>query len=81
MWHVYLLRNQKNDFRYIGITSDVNKRLKMHNQGKTKSTKSHRPFDKLSTITTVSSRIEARKLEKYYKSGIGRETLKQRGIA
>ncbi len=48
---------------------------------KTKSTKSHRPFDKLSIITTVSSRIEARKLEKYYKSGIGRETLKQRGIA
>ncbi len=63
------------------MTSDINKRLKMHNQGKTKSTKSHRPFDKLSIITTVSSRIEARKLEKYYESGIGRETLKQRGIA
>ena len=81
MWYIYLLTNQSNDFRYIGMTSDINKRLKMHNQGKTKSTKSHRPFNKLVIIATTFSRIEARKLEKYYKSGIGREVLKERGIA
>lgn len=63
------------------MTTNLKKRLIMHNQGKTKSTKSHRPFNKLLTIITASNRVEARRLEKYYKSGIGRELLKQRGIA
>ena len=81
MWYIYMLINNKNDFRYIGMTSDVKKRLTTHNLGKTKSTKPHRPFNRILIIGTTYNRIEARKFEKYYKSGIGRELLKQRGIA
>jgi putative endonuclease len=69
--------NNKRNFRYIGITSNLTKRIKMHNQGKTKSTRPHRPFNKIIKIGKVSNRVEARKLEKYYKSGIGREKLRQ----
>lgn len=63
------------------MSTDLKKRLESHNKGKTRSTKPHRPFNKIFSIKAVSSRIEARKLEKYYKSGIGREVLKQTGYS
>ncbi len=52
------------------------RRLIEHNRGLTKSTKSRRPF-KLIYIEEFEKRLEARKREKYLKSGIGRETIKE----
>ncbi|MEP4852000.1 MAG: GIY-YIG nuclease family protein, partial [Flavobacteriaceae bacterium] len=50
-------------------------RLKWHNEGKTKSTKGYRPWI-LVYSEEIGSLEEALKKEKYYKSGVGRERLK-----
>ena len=76
MYFVYVLQSQK-DFRlYKGFTSNLEKRLKEHNAGKTKSTKAYLPWT-LVYFEKVSDRVEARKREKYLKSGIGRDYLKK----
>jgi putative endonuclease len=75
-FYVYVLRSSKDNGYYIGISATPNKRLRNHNWGMTKSTKGRRPF-KLMYVETVSSREEARKREKYLKSGVGREFIKK----
>jgi putative endonuclease len=44
MYYFYVLYSLKDHHLYKGVTTDVNKRLKEHNSGRTKSTKSRRPF-------------------------------------
>jgi len=60
---------------YVGLSDNVEKRLKGHNFGQTKSTKGYRPW-KLIYSEFVGSREDARKREKYLKSGCGKEFLK-----
>lgn len=76
MWYIYALKSDKDGGLYIGISEDPERRLKDHNTGMTKSTKSRRPF-KIIYKETCGDRAEARKREKYLKSGFGREFLKQ----
>ena len=40
MWYVYLLQNTETKRIYIGMTEDIKRRLKEHNQRKTRSTRS-----------------------------------------
>jgi putative endonuclease len=75
-WFVYAMRSLRNGGLYIGISQDPDKRLDTHNKGVTSSTRSRRPFA-LIFRETCKSRKEAREKEKYYKSGFGREILKQ----
>ena len=44
MHYLYILQSIKDNGFYIGITQDIEKRLKDHNYGKTKSTKNRTPF-------------------------------------
>jgi putative endonuclease len=44
MFFVYLLKSLKDGKYYIGQTENLKKRLKEHNSGKNKSTKSRVPF-------------------------------------
>lgn len=44
MFYIYLLRSQKDSKLYVGLTSDLRRRLKEHNTGLTRSTKNRRPF-------------------------------------
>jgi putative endonuclease len=44
MAFVYILKSQIDDRYYVGSTRNVEKRLKAHNSGKTKSIKAFRPF-------------------------------------
>ena len=44
MYFVYILKSQKNRKYYTGSTSDIEKRLKKHNGGENKSTKSGAPW-------------------------------------
>ena len=74
LW-VYALSSEMDGRIYVGFSSNVEKRLKEHNAEKTKSTKGFRPWKVIYT-ESVASRIEARELEKYYKSGSGKEKLK-----
>lgn len=62
MWHVYLLQSLKDKKYYIGQTDDIQKRLKEHNKGKIKSTKSRVPF-KLMGCEEYSTQNEARRRE------------------
>ncbi len=75
-WYVYILQSLKDNGIYIGISKEPEKRLKQHNKGKTISTRSRIPFVMLYQ-EEFNSAGEARKREKYYKSGIGREQIKQ----
>lgn len=74
-YFVYAIRSEVDKRIYVGFSEDVQKRLKEHNSGKTKSTKGYRPWNLIFMIE-CESRQEAREKEKYYKSGIGKETLK-----
>jgi putative endonuclease len=74
-WFVYALRSLKDDNLYIGISRNPERRVEIHNRGKTESTRSRRPFV-LVYKEGFSSLKEAREKERYYKSGFGREKLK-----
>ena len=75
MFIVYAILSLKDQRIYVGMTSDLGKRLREHNAGKTKSTKGYRPWQ-LIYSESLPLRTEARAREKYLKSGIGKEFLK-----
>ena len=77
MYYVYILISVEDEWRYVGFTSDLEKRFKDHNQGKVKSTKNHRPFLMASYIA-VEKKVTAINLEKYLKSGSGFAWMKKR---
>ncbi len=75
-WYVYVLKSLKDNGIYVGMSKNPEKRLGLHNQGKTYSTRNRSPFVLLYTEAYNSSN-EAREKEKFYKSGFGRKTLKK----
>jgi len=75
MFHVYVLRSLRDDGLYIGLTSNLQRRLAQHNAGQVRATRNRRPFELLFS-ETLPSRQAARSQEKYYKSGFGREFLR-----
>jgi putative endonuclease len=75
MYIVYAIVSKKDRQIYVGFTANIERRVKEHNSGNTFSTKAFRPWQLLYT-ETASDRIEARKKEKYLKSGVGKEFLK-----
>ncbi len=62
MYYVYVIQSQKDRSTYIGYTGDLEKRIKEHNQGKTRSIKSKIPFS-LVYFEEFESKTEARKRE------------------
>ncbi|MCR9253952.1 MAG: GIY-YIG nuclease family protein [bacterium] len=72
---IYAIQSKVDNRIYVGFTKDLNRRLKEHYQGKTKSTKGFRPWI-LIYQEKAPDRASARKREKYLKSGIGKEFLK-----
>jgi putative endonuclease len=77
MYTVYVLQSLKDGKHYTGSTSDLDRRLKEHNDGKTESTKRRRPFVVVYT-EVYAGKEEAEKREKFFKTGKGREELKSR---
>jgi len=73
-YYVYILRSQKDKSLYIGYTSNLKKRFKEHNSGKSLATKPFRPY-KLIFYEAFLNRIDAKHREKYLKSGYGRRTI------
>lgn len=66
MFYVYVLKNHLGEI-YFGYSSDLKKRLKDHNYGKSKYTKSRRPWS-LVYYEAYLSRVDARKREKTLKN-------------
>ena len=44
MYYLYIIKSNIKTWHYIGITDNIEKRLREHNLGKTQSTKPYRPF-------------------------------------
>ena len=75
MYHVYAITSLKKNYIYVGMSNDVERRISEHNKGENKSTKAYKPFI-LIYKEQFPTRIDARKKEKYLKSGVGKEFLK-----
>ena len=76
MYYVYVLYSSNFDRYYIGLSSDIDERLKSHNGGQVKSTKSFIPWLVVHR-EVFESRSEARTREKYLKSAAGRRWRKK----
>ena len=74
MFYVYVLRSELDGRLYKGLTDNLVKRVKQHNNGENKSTKGFLPWTLVHHEAFI-TREEARKREKYFKSGAGREFL------
>lgn len=71
MFYVYLLKSQNYpNQRYIGLTSDLKKRLHDHNSGYSAHTSKFAPWT-LINYFAFSSRNAAAEFEKYLKTGSG----------
>ena len=75
MFFVYVLRSRIKNCNYIGQTEDLKAKIKQHNSGKTKSVKFYLPVD-LVYFEVLETRQQSIARERYLKSGIGREFLK-----
>ena len=74
MWFVYMIHSKVSEFRYIGSTNNVWRRLREHNAGENQSTKGYRPFE-LEAYVAVPTERRARELEQYFKRGSGKVVL------
>ena len=79
MWYIYVISSQARRYMYVGLTNNLRERLVTHRNGYNKTTKPYRPF-RLIHFEKFSTRLEARKKEKYLKSGIGKEWIKKNCI-
>ena len=70
MWYyVYILKN-KNGEQYVGHTSDLNDRLKEHNEGSVAATKNKRPWH-IEWFCGFHNEKRAIAFEKHMKTGSG----------
>ena len=74
MYYVYVLLSLNYQTRYVGSTDDIDRRLKEHNQGKSRYTKGRKPW-KLIYKESYNTKEEALEREKFLKTGKGRELL------
>jgi len=72
---VYALSSLNYNYIYVGMSNDLEKRIKRHNAGREKTTKPYLPY-KLIFSEICLNRKEARIREKYWKSGLGKEKLR-----
>ena len=79
MFFAYILHSEKDNKYYYGSTSDLEARVKSHNQGKVRSTKSRRPL-KLIYSESFSTKKEAIQREMFFKSKAGYAWLRNQGI-
>jgi predicted GIY-YIG superfamily endonuclease len=78
MKYVYLIRSQSHPKQsYIGITSDLKKRLIVHNRGGSVHTSKFKPWE-LIAYFAFSDAERAVAFERYLKTGSGRAFAKKR---
>ena len=77
MFYVYFLKSSVNNDLYVGSCHDIETRLKRHNSGLVKSTKSYRPWGLLG-YEEYNTRGKAMKREKFLKSHQQKEFLKNK---
>jgi putative endonuclease len=75
MFHVYAIRSLSRNYVYVGLTSNLARRLNQHNSGHNKTTRAYAPF-RLIHSESFPSRPQAREREIQLKSGLGKEFLR-----
>ena len=76
-YYIYILRSEKDNKNYTGFTTNLNQRLKSHNEGKVESTKYRRPL-KLVYFEACLRKDDAIRREKYLKTKYGKMFLGNR---
>jgi putative endonuclease len=76
MYFVYILESKKTHKHYIGSTSNLERRLAEHNEGRVKSTKKYIPWKIIYTEEYL-TKSEALKRERQIKSYKGGEAFKK----
>ena len=80
MYVVYIIKSLKNSTKhYVGITQNLEKRLKEHNRDHSGYTKRFAPWQ-VETCITFKNKLLAEKFEKYLKVGSGQAFLRKRLI-
>lgn len=74
MVYVYILKSIGVDRFYVGLSSDLSRRLKEHNSKQVKSTKPYAPYNLIYT-KSFDTLSEARDYEKYLKVHSNREKI------
>lgn len=75
--YVYVLQSEHSpDRHYVGLSSDVDARLALHNDGKSKHTAGNRPWILLAAVQ-FRNPASAAAFERYLKSGSGRVFAKR----
>ena len=78
MYYVYSIQSENNpDKYYVGLTSDIERRLSEHNAGKSIHTNKFRPW-KIVSYTAFVDKSRAEKFEAYLKTSSGRAFAKKR---
>jgi predicted GIY-YIG superfamily endonuclease len=78
MKYVYILRSlDYPDRHYVGVTADLNARMKKHNAGEVPHTSKYVPWA-VKTYVAFSDQMRAVAFEKYLKSPSGRAFAKKR---
>ena len=76
MFYVYLLESLNDRSWYIGYSADLKKRFTSHNKGENAATRIKKPW-KLIYYEAYLDRIDAKKRERFLKSGSGRKFLRR----
>jgi putative endonuclease len=78
MFYAYVLKSKKNNRYYYGSTDNLKRRFAEHNNGiGGKYTRDNRPFELIYYEAYISYEL-AKKAERFYKTGYGREVLKSK---
>jgi len=78
MFYTYVLKSKKNGRWYYGSTDNLKRRFEEHNSGiGGKYTSNNRPFE-LIYYEAYKKYALAKRAEKFFKSGYGREVLKNK---
>lgn len=75
MFIVYILHSPGFNKFYVGLTQNIDKRFKEHNEGWSKSTRPYVPW-RVVYSEKFKTRMEARTREKYLKTAAGRRWRK-----
>jgi putative endonuclease len=77
MHYVYVLRSIRDRMFYTGYTTNLEKRLSEHNEGKVFSTKNRRPLE-LTYYEACRHKEDALRRERYLKTTYGKRYIKNR---
>jgi putative endonuclease len=78
MFTVYAISSETRNYIYVGLTSNLEKRIEFHNNGYERTTRPYRPFC-LIYSEKYADRPSARIREKYLKTASGKTFLKSLG--